>query len=234
MTDYVGRSMAEAAESTESWAVTLTYADDRPDSVGSVLLLYGDFQRFMKRLRKAGFSVRYLVAGEYGTLKGRAHWHALLFFRGKVPDLPFGDRVQWKAWPHGHCHVQLAHERSAAYVCKYLLKDQTGGPSERRLAMSKLPPLGWDYLARSVDAMVAQGLAPRDFGYKVGGSRPHVAGLRPAKSYFHLHGDLRFRFAQLWLERWQIVRGVPPPPSPAIDRLVLGASGFDALNPRGP
>ena len=36
-----------------------------------------------------------MIAGEYGERKGRAHWHAVLFFKGKVPSLPIGRSTSW-------------------------------------------------------------------------------------------------------------------------------------------
>lgn len=81
--DYVARSLAEAAYSETVATVNLTYAprDDLADKV----LHPRHFQLFMKLLRRAGHEVRYLVAGEYGSLKERAHFHAILFFRHLVP-----------------------------------------------------------------------------------------------------------------------------------------------------
>lgn len=81
--DYAGRALCEAATSDLVCTVTLTYAprDDLADKV----LHPSHFQLFIKRLRRAGHKVRYLVAGEYGELKGRAHFHAILFFSKLVP-----------------------------------------------------------------------------------------------------------------------------------------------------
>lgn len=75
--------MAEAAYSQRVCTITLTYGprDDLADKV----INPAHFQLFMKRLRKAGHKVRYLVAGEYGELKGRVHFHAILFFEELVP-----------------------------------------------------------------------------------------------------------------------------------------------------
>ena len=83
----VGRCLAEKAVSDGVLGVTLTYKGDVP---GSVTLLTADVQKFVRSLRKAGHKVRYMIAGEYGERKGRAHWHAVLFFKGKVPSLPIG------------------------------------------------------------------------------------------------------------------------------------------------
>lgn len=83
LSDYVARLLAEAAMARESCTLTMTYAprDDLADKV----INPRHFQEFMKRLRRAGHSVRYFVAGEYGDLKGRTHFHALLFFGHMVP-----------------------------------------------------------------------------------------------------------------------------------------------------
>ena len=76
--DYVARSLAEAQMSQAVCTVTLTYAPR--DDLADKLLHPRHFQLFMKLLRRSGHKVRYLVAGEYGSLRGRAHFHALLFF----------------------------------------------------------------------------------------------------------------------------------------------------------
>lgn len=80
---YVGRALCEAAESAEVCTVTLTYAP-RTD-LADKLLHPAHFQLFIKRLRRAGHKVRYLVAGEYGDTRGRTHFHAILFFERLVP-----------------------------------------------------------------------------------------------------------------------------------------------------
>lgn len=81
--DYVGRCLAEAAVSETSCTVTLTYAPR--DDLADKLIHPKHFQIFMKRLRASGHLVRYLVAAEYGDLKGRTHFHALLFFKKLLP-----------------------------------------------------------------------------------------------------------------------------------------------------
>ena len=82
--DLVGRCIAESRYSKKTYAVTLTYANDA--GVNAVTLVYKDVQDFMKRLRKR-YNVRYIVAGEYGTAKGRAHWHIILFFKDDYPEI---------------------------------------------------------------------------------------------------------------------------------------------------
>lgn len=64
--DLVGRSFAEQCTASASYAVTLTYRGDGPETA---LLRYRDIQLFLKRLRKDGYTVRYICAGEYGSKK---------------------------------------------------------------------------------------------------------------------------------------------------------------------
>ena len=106
--DYVGRCLAEAATSLHVCAITLTYAprDDLADKV----LNPRHFQLFMKLLRRAGHKVRYLVAGEYGDLKGRSHFHALLFFTEMQP----GDKPVVYNWGH------LADPSTSGRFCRQI------------------------------------------------------------------------------------------------------------------
>ena len=87
--DYVGRAMCEAATSAKTCFITMTYAER--DDLAHKIVTPRHFQLFMKMLRRAGHKVRYLVAGEYGELKGRAHFHALLFFE-HVQPLQYRDK----------------------------------------------------------------------------------------------------------------------------------------------
>lgn len=178
-TDYGGRALAEATCSDEVLAVTLTYAPWT--GARSQTLVYRDFQKLIKRLRKAGHNVRYLVAGEYGSKRQRAHWHAILFFRGKAPEMPplETEKVHWDFWrePHGDgkrhigfVYVQRPDYFGLLYLLKYAVKDEGTGRSTRHCMMSKRPPLGadyWEYLARE---RIEAGL-PFSFEYRLEGAR---------------------------------------------------------------
>ena len=121
--DYVGRCLAEAAVSSHTCVVNLTYAPR--EDLADKLLQPRHFQLFIKLLRRAGHKVRYFVAGEYGEEKGRAHFHAVLFFthivkQDKTPfynwdhkydpetsarfsdKIPQKEMVHIREWPHGH------------------------------------------------------------------------------------------------------------------------------------
>ncbi len=192
LNDYVGRAMAEFSTSAASCCISLTYAprDDLADKV----LQPRHFQLFIKMLRRAGHKVRYLVAGEYGELKGRAHFHALLFFEhiqplpeGVTPpefgsadapfcrEIPFKRMVHIREWPHGHISVDWsASERSARYVCKYLLSDDK---NNAWFSLSKKPPLGAAWFAQKAASAVEYGVLPSSFEYlPPGGSkdRPYL------------------------------------------------------------
>lgn len=186
--DFVGRSLCEAATSQVSCTITLTYAPR--DDLADKLLHIRHFQLFMKLLRKAGHKVRYLAAGEYGSLKGRAHFHAILFFENLVePDVATPPFYNWghlddpsssmrfsalcphgrdnmhhvREWPHGHVVVDWAFsERSVAYVAKYLLAEDKNNAWS---SCSKKPPLGAVWFAEKAARARALGVLPSTFEY---------------------------------------------------------------------
>lgn len=144
------RCMHEASLYDVSSFVTLTYSDENLPMHGD--LVYWHFQDFMKRLRWKYGPVRFYMCGEYGSEKGRPHFHALLF------GLDFSDKVLWRRlasgsciytskslealWPVGFCSIGDVTFESAAYVARYCMKKVvdpysdtgfyhgvTGGPS---------------------------------------------------------------------------------------------------------
>ena len=220
--DYVGRCLAEQAHSSHTFAVTLTY---RGDVVNAATLVYSDFQNAIKKLRK-DYDVRYIVAGEYGSKKGRAHWHAVLFFKDAAPSvvtdvkarkpgeviLPRwkGDpdaRIEWKYWEHGFCYFQRPDYGGFAYCLKYALKDQTQNAVTGHLAMSKKPPLGAGFFDELADQYVSQGLAPQTFMYTVGDQYDKKGKRRQ----FFLQGKSRENFLRRYIDQWERVYGTPAP-----------------------
>jgi len=157
-TDLAGRAFAESLCSDHTVALTLTYGSDA--GAKSQYLCYPDVQRMLYRLRSDGFKVRYLVAGEYGTKRGRAHWHCVLYFEGVCPEFPPEEtqQVHWKYWakeggkePLGFVFVQKPDYHGVRYVVKYATKDEGTGKSTRKVESSLKPPLGatyWSRLAR--------------------------------------------------------------------------------------
>ena len=157
-TDMCGRAYAEALTSDSFVALTLTYADS--NSISSQVLDYTHVQNCLKRLRSAGYKVRYINAGEYGEERGRAHWHMVLYFVGKAPKFPPADmeKQMWSYWPHGFTFVQQPDYYGVRYVVGYTIKDVKSGKSVRRPQMSKKPPLGNAYWKTLAKARISEGL----------------------------------------------------------------------------
>lgn len=165
--DWVGRCIAERQTAQACHMVTLTYgrdADGEADHLRAALLTYSDVQKFFKKLRKDGYPVRYLVVGEYGSLKKRAHWHAVLYWQHKIPPYVLDKRFDFKYWDHGYAYFQSAADDRLRYMCKYITKD-TAEKHQHHLSCSKKPPLGDAYFRKLAEKYVAQGIGPRDLSY---------------------------------------------------------------------
>ena len=68
---YDDRGLYERAKKQEKGPVTPS---------GGLRLEKAHIDKFLKRLRKAGYRFVKITCGEYGGAKGRAHWHLLLMF----------------------------------------------------------------------------------------------------------------------------------------------------------
>lgn len=126
VSQWVFRLLQEELVSISSFFVTLTYdteylpLNDR----GFPTLIKSDFQKFMKRLRRAHVvghkPIKYYACGEYGSKNRRPHYHAILF----NSDL---DKIH-DAWPFGSVHVGDVSNNSIAYVAKYIQKGTNKAP----------------------------------------------------------------------------------------------------------
>jgi len=103
----------EAAAYDRTWFVSLTYRS-LPEAE---LHPYKTLQDAIKRLRKAGIVLRYIVTPERGLLHGRFHWHMLI--HGSA-TLKWRDLASF--WPAGFAKVKLAQHRHMRYVAKYIKK----------------------------------------------------------------------------------------------------------------
>lgn len=198
--DFVGRMLCEAAYSERVCALTLTYAPNRPEAGDNAeaIITPSHLQRFIRSLRRRGHSVRYFAVAEKGELKGRVHFHALLFFQKgrKTFDIPDKQNTHIPEWPHGHVFADYGgDERALRYVCKYLLKNE---PGKYWCSMSKQPPLGDEFFRRKADEYVRQQVLPSSFNYlPPGGSKD-----RP---YF-ITGATRRLFLERLTSGWRAVR----------------------------
>ena len=194
--DYVGRCIAESKFSKKTYAVTLTYDGDQ--GVNAVTLIYKDVQDFLKRLRKK-HKCRYIVTGEYGSAKGRSHWHIILFFKDSWPEVTSNKRVDWKYWKHGFCYFQEPDWKGFEYCLKYVLKDQTSRQSDSHLAMSKKPPLGHEFFQQLAKQYVEQALVPQTYFYKFGDVRDY----KNREKGFMMQGKTRENFMETFVNEWE-------------------------------
>lgn len=163
--DWALRVMHEATLHKENCFVTLTYARDNMPANAS--LDHGDFQKFMKRVRKrTPTGVRFYMCGEYGPQTQRPHYHACLFgvdFRDRTPKgrgasgKDFYDSpTLFALWGLGSVTVQDLVPQTASYCARYIMKKQLGKSAEvfygeRRpdyAAMSLKPGIGAGWFAK--------------------------------------------------------------------------------------
>lgn len=123
-------------------------------------LVKSDFQKFMKRLRKAfpDRKIRYFHCGEYGEL-GRPHHHAALFnidfsdkklvkYRENV--CLYGSKILENIWSLGNVYVGSVNFESAGYIARYVLKKRHN--DKELISQGKIP----EYLTMSRDGGIGK------------------------------------------------------------------------------
>jgi hypothetical protein len=128
--------MHEAQMHTSNCFITLTYANEHCPK--DMSLHYEDYQLFMKRLRKrfTGKTIRFYMAGEYGSLFDRPHFHACLFGidfqdkkifkRTQTGSILYTSEILEQLWPFGYSTIGDVNFESAAYVARYIMKKING------------------------------------------------------------------------------------------------------------
>lgn len=108
--------------------ITLTYNNDHLPADG---VSRDDVRRFLNRfhlyLGRAGFPTyfRHVMFSEYGSLRGRPHYHGLLYGINWLTDnlrLKFIEVLE-KAWNKGFVYVKVVDGSVSRYVSKYVGKD---------------------------------------------------------------------------------------------------------------
>lgn len=218
--DWVGRCIAESRYADTTHSVTLTYGTDEKgneDHIHSAMLIYQDVQNYFKRLRKNGYKFKYLVSGEYGKQKRRAHWHVIIFWKGDHPCVQLYDKTWWghqEYWQHGHTYWEPMTPESIWYVCKYLQKDQSDDEAEAMLRPSKKPPLGHEYFQEWAKEHVRLGVAPRSYHYTFHDVK-HKDGKRRE---FYMTGVTAENFVRAYLREFIEQKGhARYPDSPMVD-----------------
>ncbi|MEP3530113.1 MAG: hypothetical protein ABJN39_20230 [Sulfitobacter sp.] len=181
--DFVGRSLCEASVSDWTVALTLTYR--HRDDLADVVLTPPHFQQFIKNMRNTGHKIRYLAVGEYGSLRGRAHFHCILFGKGKKPKIPQKTNTHIDQWDHGFVFADWGtDEKALRYVCKYLLKNEEKG--NYWFTLSKKPPLGHEWFQRKAVKAAKLGVLPSTFEYLPPGGhkgRPYLMSRATRRDY---------------------------------------------------
>lgn len=153
-TAWARRCVHEASCFDRNVFVTLTYSDEFLPFDGS--LEPGEFTKFVKRLRKRIPALRYFACGEYGSLRCRPHYHALLFNCGfddtrRVGDDLFESALLADVWSYGDHKLGEVTGASANYIAKYSVKSlgvDYGTVVPPFLRMSLKPAIGYSWLAR--------------------------------------------------------------------------------------
>lgn len=175
--DRVGRSMAQTTTHPDFFSICLTYDPDLcVDARGidhSKVAVKEDVTGLIKRLRTAGFPLKFLYVFEAGSEKGRQHIHLLIWFTSKrVPDFKIGRKAwRWSKWPWGITYVQNGDGRASRYITKmmkYTQKSFASGEGDKPVwGMSRR--LGEDFFKALAADYVQRGLCPEFMTYTVPG-----------------------------------------------------------------
>jgi len=143
--DWSTRLEYEAKKWVTKTFITLTYADAHLYfRNGLSQLRKCDLQLYFKKLRKAGYRLRYFAVGEYGSRTFRPHYHVLLF--GEIPE-----GVLRAKWDKGMVHIGQVTQASISYCLKYVVNSRGKGMRNGRevpfAIMSRKPGLGANYLS---------------------------------------------------------------------------------------
>lgn len=133
------RCVHEASMHEKNSFITLTYDDKH---LTSDKLQYKHFQDFMKRLRARNpqSQVGMFVTGEYGEIRKRPHWHAIIFnwrpedlehkYTNERGDKLFSSKELSELWPFGISEVGSVTFESAGYCARYAAKKLVHGKDQ--------------------------------------------------------------------------------------------------------
>lgn len=212
VSDWVGRCIAESKTCFKSSFGTLTYGRDEYyniDHMRARNLVYSDVQKYLKLLRVYNTPLRYFVAGEFGTEKGRAHWHIMAFWQERLPPNyvegkrynHFADKLGKRSlWSHGFTQWDPLQLGNIKYGMKYILKNYDDERSERFFGLSRMPSLGYEYFRYLALLHVEQGLSPRDLYYGF----PENRNKRGEVIRHYLRGASAWHYLRNFDEQWQM------------------------------
>ena len=126
--EWTVRILHESEYYKHSVFVTLTYDDDHLPINNT--LEKKEYQKFMKRLRKAlpnDDRIKYFACGEYGEESERPHYHAIILGLRLCKDTK--DLIEEK-WPQGFVRLGTVTYDSIRYVLDYMHKKYNGEMAE--------------------------------------------------------------------------------------------------------
>lgn len=136
----------EMEVSSSAFFLTLTYNDEHQPPGDEVSKR--DLQLFIKRLRKVNPGIRYFAIGEYGTEKGRPHYHAVIF---NLIDLDLVTRSWTDEFgnPIGFVVGSRATMGRIRYMVEYMaLPQKENGKAKAFRIMSRRPGIGAQYVQK--------------------------------------------------------------------------------------
>lgn len=150
--EWAVRCVLESLSHDHNSFVTLTYNE----SCVPNKLVKKDLSNFIKRLRSAhpGLEIRFFGCGEYGSVNGRPHYHAIIFgydfpdkqgFSGVGFSSLYRSPELEKLWPYGISSIGEVSLESCAYVARYSMKKTKGNKGDEFLLMSRRPGLAKDW-----------------------------------------------------------------------------------------
>ena len=173
--DWANRMILELSDHDSALFLTLTYDDAHlpksPQGIPS--LNKRDVQLFLKRLRKSfpHLSIRFYLAGEYGSRTNRPHYHAILYgigldsfsdlvFRGynEIGNPFFSSPKLASIWGNGFILMSSVTWRTCNYVARYVLKKQAQRDDSLGVAVppfnvsSRRPGIGMSCASRLLDS----------------------------------------------------------------------------------
>ncbi len=163
---WTGRILMESKTHKQSAFITLTYAEEHLPPGGHLEIKH--LQTFFKELRKyvAPRTLRYLAVGEYGTEKGRPHFHAVIFGIGSeelISILP----IVWRKGsvePNRFKPFGDLTTKNARYIARYCTKkthsDKLNGRPKEFQVQSRSPAIGDSYIQQIAQVWKGSGLVP--------------------------------------------------------------------------
>lgn len=125
--------------------LTLTYSENHcPRKKGVRTLYFRHVQLFLKRLRKKGCVIKYVIVGEYGTITKRPHYHAICWTNATTEQIN-------QCWHYGHVHFGSLTMASVLYTLKYIIQPKEGDDETKQKTRAQFSKgLGLSYMTAAL------------------------------------------------------------------------------------